>query len=355
MKLNIFKSILSYYKKQKELTIKNKKIAYHVNLQIDNQSYDAILEYMKNGFKLNETQTIELFFSCYYLRPDKVSKRKCDTDKWINFIKNATQYDASFTLKMVKMMTEILSDHHNLIKFWPYAGGQYNLFRMQSYSLPANENESNWCYQFVSSFQKEILAYTSIDKLNVIRKNLPHLYLDDDSKLIIKNLCQLLDSMTEKENNLKEKQILEDIKTIYHKTEIKDNEKMKTSNNITNDTLNTMTTSLDQLPEELKVDMFNLLKLISSINSNALNETQKLEFDNLVVEKLPLIIQSYLEVDINLRAKIVNHDSANNLFKENLSHISELLNSIKKELNENQLEKNLNKLKIHNKYLKSKL
>ena len=87
----------------------------------------------------------------------------------------------------------------------------------------------------------------------------------------------------------------------------------------------------------------------------ALKEEERLEFNNLVNEKLPKMISAYLDINVELREVIVSEESFNSIFSNNLDQFKQIIEKLKESQTQIQVTQKMNDLKVHSQYLKSKM
>lgn len=351
MKFNIFKSLFPYDKEKDEKALKIAEIERQVDILIENQNYELLTSFVENGYELNIKQTKRFFLSLLVIEEDKVNVRQgFNHDAWANVIKEVGKYDKKFLNTTIHYMTNILKDTDYIQTLCP---NRYTNV-LKTWTVPNTVPEMKWCSTFFRLFKNEISESSSVNDLEKMKKNLQNIQISrkEGNKELYHNLHsnltgEIINILNQKMTNLHEA-TLEDVKSIYGSKKV-------LSPSSEHDEIVQVVQNNNDFPNQSKQLLHEVYHLINGINKTLLDETQLLEFENLVNEKLPQMIKNYLDVQASLRDKVISNESANSILEDNLIKFKNLFSRMKETQNEVDLTHKLNNLRVHNQYLKSKI
>jgi hypothetical protein len=359
MKFNIFKSLfvskeekLKKEQEENEKKIILKKIDDQTNHLIETENYDALIEFSQNGYQLNYNQAKRLTLSFLSFPEGKMKYNDSfNTNKWLNFLDKLKQTDTSSFNMIFSYMLRLFSHKKEICNMWPFPE-RYDILKHSEWEFPNTLFELKVAHSFLTHFKEDALKWYQVDKFNGIKNNIMGLVLDknegspDDAQKYLEELSLEVSNIIDYKMNFSYKDTLEDVKKIFH-----------TNENKNTDTNNVLTTTLPEktYPPELREKIESIYQLINSIDKMSLVEEQRLEFNNLINEKLPKMLNTYLDINVDLREVLVGEETVNAIFSNNLDNFKQIIDKIKESQTQLQVTEKLNDLKVHGQYLKSKM
>ena len=330
---------------------KLKKVEVLVDSFIENQNYDKVIEFAKNGYILDENQTKKLCMSILVYKESVAEYRlNFNQHKWLEMIKELRHYDKQFFNACLNYISIIVKDYHNgIVALSPSTAPKM----LKPWVWGNAKEEVAFCSSFIQCFQTEFSEHNNVEDLEKMKISLNHIGNNaNNSKKIKKEVAHLMDifsSMINEKINLQceKENILEEVKSLYYKNKeytIRTNVKELIDEKLNN--VHLLTVSQNELNE--------INQTIKCINLNLLTEMDKLEFNNLVNEKLPQLLKNYYDIDEMYRDAPLLGETANTILENSLRKLKIILLNIKKKQEQTQLYEQMNDLQVGHAYLKAK-
>lgn len=353
MKFDFFKKIFNSDKtKTIELFQTKNSLDNKIDAIIASEQYSMLVELISNGYNLSVQQRKDLFFLGYSEIKDKFSieypiKKNFDIKGWANCIYQVSQYDKHIILESMDYLNTMLSTQ-KIQDVLPH----FNKTTIDKYNMFFNHDRCfNVAINFLNSNREEILKNSNYKDLsNLLAKTKTLSYessykgnLEQNQKLLIDTLTHLTEKLSLVEKDDLINQVLSQNVNKALSNKISDLRVKKAQEEF----------DLQKLPQEAQYCYLDIQKNIQKIvKINHMNDSQKIEFNQLI-EKLPHIISDYLSFPDEYKNAILSEQdkSVNSLFIENLQNFSTLIHYF----TESNLELEVDKFKITNNYLKSKM
>lgn len=339
MKMEQFNSLV----KENAPVFSPSSITEQATFLIESQKFEALIELSSNGYKLNKQQTQILFLSLLKINKKEAEERHSfDPTTWAKCVKAIMVYDENFAKTTCEYMAQTLFNQKFIRTINPYKGVLTNSLRR--WTMPNSTYELEWVQEFLATLKEEMAYYLPTSVLSDMIKASQDLksdgYGSGNRIANIRGYCQDIFNLSLEKNQKA------NLNMIQHKEQ--------NVNDSWQAPIDANTKELSSLPSEFKPLIDELMKTIASISQEKLNETEKLDFNNLRQTQLPEMVQNYLSISEKNRSRVVNEESANSILEDNLKQLNHLFLDIKNQQEERELAIELNNLKINKQYLKMK-
>jgi hypothetical protein len=322
-----------------------KDLKEQVDLLIDNQEYKKLIQLCESGYKFNEPQTKELFLLLLKIEKSANYRTVFSDTNHTKALKEMMVYEKEFAKTACNYMASILINPHYIRQLSPRRSFFSNPLR--GWSFPNSDTELSWTSTFLHTLKDEMATYVSSSILRNVKENVESNEFSDCSSYtkiqVRERVREIFNLSLEKhhQSNLDEIQKSKDFPSQVVKIN-RDN-----ILNIDENLINTLPNETQQLISELK-------QLLLTFEVEKLNETEALEYHNLLGNQLPLTFENYFKISEKNRDRVIEGESANSILKDNITQLKELFTQIKSSQEERELAVELTNLKINKQYLKLK-